>query len=99
MRSRRYSPLYKGMVGVISTMDADSLFLVMIDVMESKFSFYSAASYVASTSFLSEEGTMKEIHALMYSSLKCIPTSRITPHTSIFYVDQGNKSNGGRRLW
>ena len=67
-RASKYTSSYKGMVGMMSTMDADSAFLATMDDEQSKFSFSSAYSYLASTSFLSEEDTIEEIHPCAFIS-------------------------------
>ena len=67
-RACRYTSSYKGMVGMISTMDADSEFLATMDEEPTKFSFSSAYSYLASTSFLSEEDTIENTHPCAFIS-------------------------------
>ena len=67
-RSSRFSSSYKGMVGVTSTMDADSVFLATMDDRASKFSFSSASSYFASAFYLTEEGTIEDIHPCAFVS-------------------------------
>ena len=53
---------------MISTMDADSAFLATMDEEPTKFSFSSAYSYLASTSFLSEEDTIENTHPCAFIS-------------------------------
>ena len=67
-RSSRFTSSYKGMVGVKSTMDADSAFIATMDDRTSKFSFSSASSYFASALYLTEEETLEDLHPCAFIS-------------------------------
>ena len=68
-RSSKFTSSYKGMLGVKSTMDADSAFIATIDDRATnKFAFSSASSYFASVTFLSEEETMEDLHPCAFIS-------------------------------
>ena len=62
-RSSRFTSSYKGMLGVKSTMDADSAFIATMDDRAStRFSFSPASSYFASVTYLTEEETIEDLH-------------------------------------
>ena len=67
-RAVRFTSSYKCMVGLISTMEADNAFLATMDNEKSKYTFSSAYSYLASTSFLSEEETIEDVHPCAFIS-------------------------------
>ena len=86
------------MVGVTSTMDADSVFLATMDDRASKFSFSSASSYFASAFYLTEEGTIEDIHPCAFVS-KVQTHEQDNPTYKYILEDQRKKSSCVMRPW
>lgn len=82
------------MVGVTSTMDAYSVSLDTMDDKASKFSFSSASSYFASATYLTEEGTIEDIHP-------CAFVSKVQTHEQDdpTYKDILRGSEEEKQLW
>ena len=67
-RSSRFSPSYKGMVGLRSTMDTDSALLATMEDKSFKFTFVYAYSQHTHNSYLTEYNNIEDIHTYAFVS-------------------------------